>query len=361
MSNPRLVARLLEARFGARTDALVRLVGIGNVPYMEWFLTFCPPLSVMEHGKALLLASINGNVEAFLFLFNNCNKLLRQQAVGIYETQRRELVCQGTYTRALVFSCLHGHTSIVRILLESAFGPRADYHGGAPLLIATSYGHINIVRLILSAEHRPLQTADTADGACLSHVKRGIGVRADVYDGKALLLAVEHGHDNIVGSLLMHPTGPRADCRGGAALVLATKNGHSKIVRRLLAHPTAPLADCLGNIGLLLACEQGNVDIVLQILTHPTAPPADCCEGSTLMLAVMRGHYETVKVLLGFPEGPNGHADVARLLVDFSRGTETEGIAWCRNGAPMLYACRFGLPEVVHVLIEAMQPTNVTT
>eukprot|EP00798_Chlamydomonas_sp_ICE-L_P028533 gene28533-31691_t len=317
MSNPRLVSRLLEARFGARTDALVRLVGIGHVPYIEYFLAFCPQLSLMEHGKALLLASINGNVEAFHILFNNCNDILRQQENCMYDTKWRELVSQGTYTRALVFSCLHGHTSIVRILLESPFGPRANYHGGAPLLVATSYGHINIVRLILAAEHLPFEDCG---------------------------YACEQGNVEIVLQILTHPTAPPADCCEGSTLMLAVMRGHYETVKALLEFPAGPRADCQDGYALLLACANGHVGIVRLLLESHAPPRVDCWDGEAMILACR-----------------NGHADVARLLVDFSRGTDTEGITWCRNGAPMLYACRFGLPEVVHVLIEAIQPTHVTT
>uniref|UniRef100_A0A0G4HXG7 Uncharacterized protein n=1 Tax=Chromera velia CCMP2878 TaxID=1169474 RepID=A0A0G4HXG7_9ALVE len=117
---------------------------------------------------------------------------------------------------ALMFASFHGHTDIVRLLVDAkASLDMQDKNGKTALILASENGHTDIMRLLVDAK----ANVDIQD-------EEGISV---------LMLASFYGHTDIVRLLVDAKANvDMQDSYGQTGLILASENGHTDIVRLLV-------------------------------------------------------------------------------------------------------------------------------
>ncbi|CAH2007936.1 unnamed protein product [Acanthoscelides obtectus] len=111
------------------------------------------------------------------------------------------------------------HANVVRRLFQLAdVNIRASQHGQTALMLAVSHGHLDMVKMLLEA---------------------GADINIQDEDGStALMCAAEHGHIEIVKHFLSHPDcdSTLTDVDGSTALKIAMEAGHKHIGVLLYAH-----------------------------------------------------------------------------------------------------------------------------
>nr|CAH7740108.1 unnamed protein product [Callosobruchus chinensis] len=111
------------------------------------------------------------------------------------------------------------HANVVRRLFQLAdVNIRAKQHGQTALMLAVSHGHLDMVKMLLEA---------------------GADINIQDEDGStALMCAAEHGHIEIVKHFLSHPEcdSTLIDVDGSTALKIAMEAGHKHIGVLLYAH-----------------------------------------------------------------------------------------------------------------------------
>ncbi|CAE7351774.1 Ank1 [Symbiodinium natans] len=180
---------------------------------------------------------------------------------------------------AMHAACEHGHTGVVRLLLEAdADKDKSDRHGRTPLWLASQDGHSEIVRLLLESgakkDHKdhykrtPLWVASLR--AHLEVVKLLLDSGADTnigdtYGRTPLWEAAQSGHTEVVRLLLQaHAvTDDWGDIYHRTPLCEAAQNGHATIVRLLLeAGAEKDQGDFFGSTPLSLATDHSHPDVV---------------------------------------------------------------------------------------------------
>ncbi|KAI9913133.1 hypothetical protein PsorP6_006372 [Peronosclerospora sorghi] len=154
---------------------------------------------------------------------------------------------------------------------------------------------------------------------------------------RALCVAAEHGHEQVVHWLLS--TGEVVDERdnkGRTPLLVAAQAGHIAVVELLLrAGAAVDTRDQSGRTALTIAALANNVQLVALLLEYEAATELPDTNGWTpLLAAVYANNVDNVELLLH----RNANVDDAR----------------APNGATaLIIAAEYGHARVVHVLLEA--------
>jgi hypothetical protein len=106
----------------------------------------------------------------------------------------------------------------------------------------------------------------------------------------AIVVAAEHGHQNIVNYLINYLIDPR---QLSIALYRTTIKGHHRIVTDLLRYGATELED-----SLQIAASSGYSDIVVTLVNHGARTI-----NAALMRAAQQGHYDIVRYLVGCGAG----------------------------------------------------------
>ncbi|KWX13764.1 hypothetical protein QR46_2215 [Giardia duodenalis assemblage B] len=147
---------------------------------------------------------------------------------------------------ALMRAAERGDVDTVKAFTSLQTGRKAEYseingwkmYEGTALMRAAAHGHTEIVRLLVEYEGR----IQDADGQT------------------ALMMAAYHGHLECTKLLLYKEKGMR-DNKAGTALMYATKRNHLKLVE-LLADQEAGMQDKYGYTALMIAVQNSNTDCV---------------------------------------------------------------------------------------------------
>lgn len=220
MNNPINMIHLLLQVSTDVEDALVRACSLGHESIVRLLLERPEkPRADCKNGLALACAAKNGH------------KNILQMLLDWHDEHDPHTYMFGKIGNALNHAVIHGHETIVRLLLQrdpifSRIGSKSYNRFTHALCSAAAGGHNTIIQVLLTW-HK-----------C---------VRADCMQGWALIRAAEKGHENTVQLLLKWPEyAPRADCREGLALAVASENGHENIVKMLLEWPeNAPCAESI--------------------------------------------------------------------------------------------------------------------
>ncbi|KAJ7460268.1 ankyrin repeat-containing domain protein [Mycena latifolia] len=282
----------------------------------------------------------------------------------------------GSYCNALQVASFHGHTKIVRQLLEQGVDVNAEGGGfyASALQAASRRGHVDLVHLLL--DHgadvnmqgglycNALQSASKFGHVELVGVllDRGADVNAEGgFHGSALQAACEENHTKIAHLLLERGAEVNLTVQGRSsyanALQAASNNGQMVIVRLLLEHGAEeghPEIVCIlleqgaevnaqggycGN-ALKAACCGGNIDIVRQLLEHGADVKAEGGECGHALQAAAWG----------------GNTDIVRLLLEQGAEVKTQG---GKYGNALQAASAQGSTEIVHLLLERSAEVNI--
>ena len=227
---------------------------------------------------------------------------------------------------ALSLACLHGHASVVKLLVENKADPNLPM-GQVPIVLASRNGHIKIVELLLD---------------------NGADIR------KLPMFVFDESHENYYED--EYASGTRY-CSSPNALMTACIFGHIDLVRLLLqrganADETLEMNEDYNNHGmtpLTFASRNGHWDIVRLLLEHGAAVDGtrDWSEVSTpLMHACATGNLQMIEALINlgadlnrtvdhlpfgkFYDSPlssaclHGHAEVVRFILDHNKFVASE-------------------------------------
>ena len=191
-----------------------------------------------------------------------------------------------SYSALLHLSCARGYVGIVRTILnghKSNVNARTD-SGATSLMLAIEHGHDNVVHALLS------------DPQCLVDAKRQNGLTA-------LHFSCKSGNVGLVRTLVKHRANVNVRTGSGdTPLLLAIKHGHDNVVHALTDYNCEVYAkDKNAYTALLhLSCERGYVGIVRTILTgHKANVNARTDSDATpLLLAIEHGRDNVVYALL---------------------------------------------------------------
>jgi ankyrin repeat protein len=185
---------------------------------------------------------------------------------------------------------------------------------------------------------------------------------------RALISAVEHGHEQIVTVLINHgadPNGGELPDKTGYPLHQAARYGRIQVVKALLDYGVdREQLDRSGKSATFYAAENGHLE-VLRFLTIADVEHKCGCGKSMLHKAAYAGHYEVVKFLVergadvratarngGTPlhlAASEGCGDVVRFLVE--RGAELT-VTSNDGSTPLHSAARWNHEEVVRFLVD---------
>lgn len=188
-----------------------------------------------------------------------------------------------------------GHVGIMKILLVHGVHPNTrNWTFKTPLMIAARYGQTAIVTLLLNTGIISLNAHDDRQQCALS-------------------LAAQHGHTEVVKTLLAHPQINPDPCskylrryglqncgyREGSPLIQAIQGQHLEIVRLLLNKGVDPrIGDEDNTSALSLAAADGNLEIVRILLDKGAAFDAwGLLDKGPLFEAAEEGHVEVVRLL----------------------------------------------------------------
>ena len=223
-----------------------------------------------------------------------------------------------------------GNAKIVRLLIDCAELDSTDNHDITPLMLAVEQGSILVVQELL--DHGANITASNLDGATPLH------------------LAVEHGHRDIVGSILRQDHVPHKftvrarNTQGHIPLHIAAQHGAMDIVTALLSFRgdrQVKMTDVRERTPLHYAVKKGHADVVRELIKHGADGACVDFEGLTpLHMAARAGYVEIAVLLLNVDADPNakdengytslhhaimaGEAEMVRLLCDWKADIHIE-------------------------------------
>jgi ankyrin repeat protein len=136
---------------------------------------------------------------------------------------------QRQYT-ALMAASKGGHTEVVKLLFEAgAEVNKNDISEQTALTYAVGNGQTEIVKLLIEAGADVNVTSTYVFWNATSNIKRGDA--PSVYTLTVLILAVEHGHTEIVKLLI--DAGADVNALGGQAILYAAVHGYKDIIKLL--------------------------------------------------------------------------------------------------------------------------------
>ncbi len=218
--------------------------------------------------------------------------------------------------QALFNSAKHGDLQTIDAIIKSGFplNSREQSSGATAIIMASRHGHTDVVRALLNAG-ADVQTQDNKDMTALLWATQGghfevvhalsdHGIDTEVRNSAgetALLAAAWDGYQDIVSSLLANGADVNArNNEGWSALINASINGHVSVVHTLLdsgADPSLPAFD--GKTALMAAAWNGHTDIVRVLSKNESTVNMRNADGWTaLMNAAWNGHRAAVKILV---------------------------------------------------------------
>ena len=243
-------------------------------------------------------------------------------------------------TTALYASCLRGHPSCAKLLIEAgADVNHANLPGDTALHIASQKGFARCVELLLAAG---------ADASC-----------EGASGNTPLMLACHHNRPAVAALLLGAKASPEQACRGRATpLYCCAFAGHFECARILLdagASPELPSA-LLGDLMTPLACAttRGHLRVVQLLSSHGARRLSETIMNDAEEVAIMFGHADLYRWLLRSREwSPLHHVSVltpdrARLLLRAGADVHARVETWVEaarvdvDGVP---AVSDGVPE----------------
>eukprot|EP00727_Mastigamoeba_balamuthi_P011867 m51a1_g7302 hypothetical protein (1065) ;mRNA; r:88172-91782 len=229
-----------------------------------------------------------------------------------------------------------GMSAEVGAMLEAGADPDASFGGETPLVAAARAGSADTAILLLAAGARAdlpggsgqtaLQAAVLAGAADV--VEMLLDSHADLnspaHRSSVVVDAVDAGRGDILASLLRFGADPNAlDANGDTAVLHAVRRSRTECLRILLAAGASPNPAVAGaESPVRCAVEMGSADFVASLVACAPPPAID---------------DETV-----FAAAKSGHADMAALLCDESRGLRT----------PLVVAAMLGMDSAVARLLE---------
>lgn len=185
---------------------------------------------------------------------------------------------QSEQRTALHYAAVHGHTEVIRLLLEYGAEPSPwnNYFPSTPLEAAVTGGHTNTVALLLAHDAR-LTTW------------RGI---------QHLITAISQGYTEIASELLKQ--GVDVNSHGiGSAMRKAAEEGHIEIIRLLIDYPgNTSLTSWKLHLALWNAARNGYTEVVLFLMQRGAEIQRKYERKTPLMAAAESGHITTVKLLM---------------------------------------------------------------
>lgn len=180
---------------------------------------------------------------------------------------------------------------------------REQYIEDTPLITAAQHGHTKIVKLLLNAKADPNLKRDAFSAHNLDPFNENVGRHKLInVDYTALMLAAKNNHPDIVKLLLDAKAEPNAQNHyKNTALILAAIEGHPEIIKLLLNAGADPNIKNHENVTALLeAAARGHTEIVKQLLKHRKVNiNVQNNHGvSSLMHAAWHGHTEIAKLLI---------------------------------------------------------------
>jgi ankyrin repeat protein len=277
----------VEKRLSSHPERLLLAVSsfAAGLPIIQRILSdqhIDPDTGRDSHNRtALIIASACGHFPIVKFLVEERGANVNHRAAFMYTP--------------LFGACEHGHSYIVKYLLEHKASPELPSRKKSvvtPLMLAARGNHVDVVRILL--EH---------------------GVDPSVPDRQgwtALMLSARKGFFELTCLLLKHGADPVHSKRNGkTALMKAARNGHTDIVRALLDDPRTPIdaTDRGGWSALMHASQQGSTETARLLLERGADADTRERDGWTALIsAAVRGHVEMVSLLLEF----NATADLAK-------------------------------------------------
>ena len=267
---PSAVFSLNALHIAARTgnDHVVELLLDENTfPPMSTILNACdsnghtPLMTACQYGRGRVVKS-----------------LLRCPFIDVNATERR------LRHTALYIASQNGHRDVVKLLLGHQCDPPLDVHavaidGTTALHCASSSGHLAIVQMLVGAPIEPPTDVNKPDNKGRAAIHHASG----------------QGH-LVVQWLLAYPTiKAHAVTKGGRrALDIASQYGHLDIVRALLNHPTNPPINVDGTddggwTALHYASYHGQLAVIRDLLGHGATLNIRTKEGETALMLASRG------------------------------------------------------------------------
>ncbi|KAL1492603.1 hypothetical protein ABEB36_010840 [Hypothenemus hampei] len=208
-----------------------------NIVQQEWF-----KISSLITAKPL-------DVEDYLDAFEDMSSMLLQYVVNMTDISGNT---------AMHYAVSHGNFDVVSILLDSKVCDinkpnKAGYTSVMLVSLAEvrSQTHANVVKKLF-------QLAD-------------VNIRATQHGQTALMLAVSHGHLDMVKMLLEAGADINIqDEDGSTALMCAAEHGHIEIVKHFLSQPDcdSSITDVDGSTALKIAMEAGHRHIGVLLYAH---------------------------------------------------------------------------------------------
>ncbi|KAI9859796.1 MAG: hypothetical protein M1813_006513 [Trichoglossum hirsutum] len=252
----------------------------------------------------------------------------------------------GRYGFSLQAAAALGQVKVVKKLLDN--GADVDLQGGkfgCAINAAVASGNKQIVDLLVNA---------------------GASLLVKTKEGQTpLILAAEHGLDEIVQLMAKSIELDITDDMGQSALHKAAKNGYTSIVKLLVPKANLTQSDNGGYAPLNLAAESGKLEVIKVLLENGADPTRTTDMGRTpFYSAALYGHTRVLKHLLELGTdftvankygwtplnvaADEGHLEVVELLLESGADMEmaNEG-GW----APLNSAADSGHVEVVKLLL----------
>lgn len=296
----------LEGRDERGRTALLEAADRGQAAVVDLLLAAgaSPEVRALDGATALRLAAASGSRPALARL--------------VEATERDEK----TDTAALLAAAERGLAAAAGLLVEKT-DARIDGLGSGrvPLVVAAVRGHLEVVATLLDLGADRDRRA--ANGLT------------------ALAGALLHGHREVAD--LLRGRGGQA-VAGEVELLVAASDGDLVTLRRLLAElgdAALDARDEQGRTALMRACEKRRLRVVEMLLEHAGGGSAERLIGA----ADVQGRTPLVWAAVG------GERQIASLLL---RHGAAVGARSTRGRTALIEACRYGWPEVVEELLEAM-------
>ncbi|XP_016397453.1 KN motif and ankyrin repeat domain-containing protein 1-like [Sinocyclocheilus rhinocerous] len=223
---------------------------------------------------------------------NGSKVISNRELRSCLSTVQQEWFCVSSQKRAcpqivedFLFACRHVSPDVLCYVANMA-----DQNGNTALHYSVSHSNFSIVKILLAAgicnvDHQnkagytpimlaSLAAVETKDDMMVVQelFSRGdVNAKASQAGQTALMLAVSHGHIDMVRALLAAGAEVNIqDDEGSTALMCAGEHGHADIVKLLLAQPgcDATLTDNDESTALSIALEAGHKDIAMLLYAH---------------------------------------------------------------------------------------------
>ena len=190
----------------------------------------------------------------------------------------------------LMYSCVRNQISTALTLLRlGADVNLRDKKKNSAIILAIWHGHSQLVDQLLKQKIDPLPDLNI--------------ISEEYHQRNALMLAALKGHDSLVTQFVLMPgvSLNSKDDLGNTALALAAMEGHSAIVATLLEHPDVEIniPNAIGSTPLIIAAEGGKHEMVEQMLKKGADHEVQNHDGyNALSKAILHGHDRVVQMLL---------------------------------------------------------------